>query len=25
VDKPLVLPTGAKVRFLVTSADVIHS
>ncbi len=25
VDKPLVLPMGAKVRFLVTSADVIHS
>ena len=25
VDKPLVLPIGAKVRFLVTSADVIHS
>lgn len=25
VDKPLVLPVGAKVRFLVTSADVIHS
>ena len=25
VDKPLVLPVDAKVRFLVTSADVIHS
>ncbi|MGH8347573.1 MAG: cytochrome c oxidase subunit II [Pseudomonas sp.] len=25
VDKPLVLPVGTKVRFLVTSADVIHS
>lgn len=25
VDQPLVLPVGAKVRFLVTSADVIHS
>ena len=25
VDKPLVLPTGKKVRFLVTSEDVIHS
>ena len=25
VDEPLVLPIGAKVRFLVTSADVIHS
>lgn len=25
VDEPLVLPTGAKIRFLVTSADVIHS
>ncbi|WP_084338992.1 cytochrome c oxidase subunit II [Pseudomonas indica] len=25
VDQPLVLPAGAKVRFLVTAADVIHS
>jgi cytochrome c oxidase subunit 2 len=25
VDKPLVLPVGKKVRFLVTGADVIHS
>ncbi len=25
VDNPLVLPTGQKVRFLVTSDDVIHS
>lgn len=25
VDKPLVIPTGKKVRFLVTSDDVIHS
>ena len=25
VDKPLVLPVGAKIRFLVTAADVIHS
>jgi len=25
VDQPLVIPTGAKVRFLVGSADVIHS
>ncbi len=25
VDEPLVLPVGAKVRFLITSADVIHS
>ncbi len=25
VDKPLVLPTGKKIRFLLTSADVIHS
>ena len=25
VDEPLVLPTGMKVRFLVTAADVIHS
>jgi cytochrome c oxidase subunit 2 len=25
VDKPLVLPTGKKVRFLLTSDDVIHS
>lgn len=25
VDKPLVLPTGKKIRFLVTSDDVIHS
>lgn len=25
VDKPLVLPTGKKVRFLVTADDVIHS
>ena len=25
VDEPLVLPVGAKVRFLVTAADVIHS
>ncbi|MBI2381764.1 MAG: cytochrome c oxidase subunit II [Gammaproteobacteria bacterium] len=25
VDKPLVIPTGKKVRFLVTSEDVIHS
>ena len=25
VDEPLVLPTGKKVRFLVTAADVIHS
>jgi cytochrome c oxidase subunit 2 len=25
VDQPLVLPVGAKVRFLVTAADVIHS
>ncbi|MFC3034857.1 cytochrome c oxidase subunit II [Pseudoalteromonas fenneropenaei] len=25
VDKPLVIPTGAKVRFLMTSDDVIHS
>jgi len=25
VDRPLVLPVGAKVRFLVTSEDVIHS
>lgn len=25
VDKPLVIPTGQKVRFLVTSDDVIHS
>ena len=25
VDKPLVIPAGAKVRFLVTAADVIHS
>lgn len=25
VDKPLVLPTGKKVRFLITSQDVIHS
>jgi len=25
VDEPLVIPTGTKVRFLVTAADVIHS
>lgn len=25
VDKPLVLPTGKKIRFLVTAEDVIHS
>ncbi|MFB8830544.1 cytochrome c oxidase subunit II [Azotobacter sp. CWF10] len=25
VDQPLVIPAGAKVRFLVTAADVIHS
>ncbi len=25
VDNPLVIPTGTKVRFLVTAADVIHS
>ena len=25
VDKPLVLPVGKKVRFLITAADVIHS
>ncbi len=25
VDKPLVLPTGKKVKFLITSIDVIHS
>lgn len=25
VDKPLVIPTGKKVRFLITSDDVIHS
>lgn len=25
VDKPLVLPTGKKVRFLITSNDVLHS
>lgn len=25
VDEPLVIPAGAKVRFLVTAADVIHS
>ncbi|WP_386068065.1 cytochrome c oxidase subunit II [Tahibacter sp. UC22_41] len=25
VDKPLVLPTGAKIRFVITSDDVIHS
>ena len=25
VDEPLVIPTGQKVRFLITSADVIHS
>ena len=25
VDQPLVLPVGAKVRFLITAADVIHS
>ncbi|MBS7662784.1 cytochrome c oxidase subunit II [Pseudomonas lalucatii] len=25
VDEPLVVPVGAKVRFLITSADVIHS
>lgn len=25
VDEPLVIPSGAKVRFLVTAADVIHS
>lgn len=25
VDRPLVLPTGKKVRFLITSQDVIHS
>lgn len=25
VDKPLVLPTGTKVRFLITANDVIHS
>ncbi len=25
VDEPVVLPTGTKVRFLVTAADVIHS
>jgi len=25
VDEPLVIPTGKKVRFLVTAADVIHS
>ncbi len=25
VDKPLVIPTGQKVRFLLTAADVIHS
>lgn len=25
VDEPLVLPTGKKIRFLVTAADVIHS
>lgn len=25
VDKPLVIPTGQKVRFLITSDDVIHS
>lgn len=25
VDEPLVVPTGQKVRFLITSADVIHS
>src|SRR5690554_7590299 len=25
VDEPLVVPTGQKIRFLITSADVIHS
>lgn len=25
VDKPLIIPTGKKVRFLVTASDVIHS
>ena len=25
VDKPLVLPTGAKIRFVITAGDVIHS
>ena len=25
VDEPLVVPTGKKIRFLITSADVIHS
>lgn len=25
VDEPVVLPTGTKVRFLLSSADVIHS
>ncbi len=25
VDKPLVIPTGKKIRFLITSSDVIHS
>ena len=25
VDEPLVLPTGQKIRFLITAADVIHS
>jgi cytochrome c oxidase subunit 2 len=25
VDRPLVIPTGKKVRFLITSDDVIHS
>lgn len=25
VDEPMVIPTGAKVRFLITAADVIHS
>ncbi|WP_228277983.1 hypothetical protein, partial [Acinetobacter nosocomialis] len=25
VDEPLVLPVGTKVRFLITSSDVIHS
>ncbi|MGP4763569.1 cytochrome c oxidase subunit II, partial [Klebsiella pneumoniae] len=25
VDRPLVIPTGKKVRFLMTSDDVIHS
>jgi cytochrome c oxidase subunit 2 len=25
VDKPLVVPTGVKIRFLITAGDVIHS